>query len=339
LSEQRSALDSWSSLSEEPSTQHTIAGYIPLILSAAGALGVAPFAVMRWMTADWPIAIMDTIIVVGLVALGTYIYRTRKVRVASLLIALLCVSGTVVTVQMRGPQQVYWAFPALMTCFYLIKPREAIALTLAMTAVLAFQLIGGAEPFRAGTIIATILVTTAFAFAFSVINNRQQDQMLKLATRDPLTGVGNRRAFMSKLAEVISKFERTQAPSSLVLLDVDHFKRVNDVYGHSAGDEVLRSVSQRVESRIRVTDSLYRIGGEEFVVVIDGKGIETAALLAEELRERIEASELVPGVAVTVSIGVAEIQKRESHDSWLHRADEALYSAKRSGRNRVRVAG
>jgi diguanylate cyclase len=338
LSEQRSALDSWRRMSEEPSVQPTIARHMPLILSVAAAIGIAPFAVMRWMAADWPLAIIDTILVTGFIALGTYIYRTRKVRAASLLIAALCVIGTLTTVQLRGPQQVYWAYPALMTCFYLLRPREAISLTLTMTAALVVQLIDVGDPLRVGSIIATILVTTAFAFAFSVLNNRQQDQLLELATRDPLTGVGNRRAFLSKLAEIEPKFERTQIPSSLVLLDVDHFKRINDVHGHRAGDEILKRIAHRVESRVRLTDSLYRIGGEEFVVVIDGEGIGTATLLAEELRERIEASELMPGIALTVSIGVAEIRSQESHEAWLHRADEALYTAKRSGRNRVRVA-
>lgn len=325
-------------MSEEAPAQPPIARHMPLILCTAAALGVAPFAVMRWMAAEWAIAIIDTVIVAGFLALGTYVRRTRKVRGASLLICILCVLGTLTTVQMRGPQQVYWAYPSLMVCFYLLRPREAVALTLTMTAVLLIQLTGVLDPFRTASITATILLTTAFAFAFSVLNNRQQDQLLELATRDPLTRTGNRRAFMSKLTEVIAKFERTRTPSSLVLLDVDHFKRINDVHGHSTGDEVLRRAAQRIGSRIRDTDSLYRIGGEEFVVVIEDAGVDTATLLGEELRERIETDELMPGIAVTVSIGVAEIRRQESHEGWLHRADEALYTAKRSGRNMVHAA-
>ena len=312
---------------------------MPLILSAAGALGVAPFAVTRWLAGDWPIAIIDTIIVAAFAVLGTYIYRTRKVRGASLLIAVLCVTGTLITVQMRGPHQVYWAYPALMTCFYLLKTREAIALTLTMAAVLFVQLVGEVNFFRVGAILVTLLVTGAFAASFAVLNNRQHEQLLRLATRDPLTGAGNRRAFLSKLSQAIAAFERSRRPSSLVLFDIDHFKQINDAHGHRAGDEILRRFAQRVESRIRLTDGLYRIGGEEFVVVIDGQGIETAARLAEELRERIEATDVLPGVSITVSVGVAEIRERESHEAWLQRADEAMYAAKRQGRNRVRVAG
>src|SRR5690606_19009123 len=141
-------------------------------------------------------------------------------------------------------------------------------LTLTMAAILFFLLVGKVDPFQAGAIIVTIVVTTAFAFAFSVLNNRQQEQLLQLATRDPLTGAGNRRAFLSKLGQVISTFERTGVPSSLILFDVDNFKSINDAHGHTAGDEILRRISHRIESRIRLTDSLYRIGGEEFVVVI-----------------------------------------------------------------------
>jgi len=311
---------------------------MPLILTAAGALGVAPFAAARWFAADWAVAILDTIIVVAFVSLAIYIYRTRKVRVAGLLIAVLCVTGTVVTVQICGPQTVYWAYPALMACFYVVRPREAIAFTLTMAAVLFVQLLGKVDPLPLAAILVTLVITMAFAASFSVLNNRQQQELIRLVARDPLTGVGNRRAFMSRLAHVMAAFERDRVPSSLVMLDIDHFKQINDRHGHSAGDEVLKRVARRIESRIRATDGLYRIGGEEFVVVIEGRGIETAAHIAEELRERIEGVELMPGISVTVSVGAAEIRERESHEAWLRRADQAMYSAKRLGRNRVKVA-
>jgi diguanylate cyclase (GGDEF)-like protein len=325
-------------MAREPATRHTVAGYLPLILSAAGALGVTPFAVMRWMTGDWLIATVDTIIVAGFVLLGTYIYHTRKVRLASIAVAILCVAGALVTVYVRGPQQIFWTYPALMASFYLLKPREAIALTLSMTAFLIPELMKNVSAFGASTIIISILVTTSFAFAFSVVNNRQHDKLRHLATKDPLTGAGNRRALLAKLTEVIASFDRNQAPSSLVLLDIDHFKAVNDKHGHTAGDEILQRIAQIVELRIRLNDTLYRIGGEEFVVVVDGQGIEAASRLAEQLRTLIEANELLPDRTVTISLGVAELQSGETHDDWVHRADQALYRAKRAGRNTYKLA-
>jgi len=312
---------------------------LPLILSAAGALGVAPFAVMRWMTGDWLIAIIDSVIVAGFAVLGTYIYHTRKVRMASIALAILCVAGALLTVYVRGPQQIYWTYPALMASFYLLKPREAMALTLSMTAVLIPKLMQAVNTFSASSIIITILVTMSFAFAFSVVNNRQQDKLVNLATKDPLTGAGNRRALLAKLTEVIASFDRNESPWSLVLLDIDHFKSVNDKHGHVVGDQILQRIAQIVELRIRLNDTLYRIGGEEFVVIVDGQGIEPACRLAEQLRTLIEANELLPEHTVTISLGVAELQTGEDYQSWVNRADEALYRAKRAGRNTYRLAG
>lgn len=335
---QRSAVEGWSHIAREPSARNTVAGYLPLILSAAGALGVAPFAVMRWMTGDWLIAIIDSVIVAGFAVLGTYIYQTRKVRMASIALAILCVAGALLTVYVRGPQQIYWTYPAVMASFYLLKPREAMALTLSMTAVLIPELMQAVNTFSASSMIITILVTTSFAFAFSVVNNRQQDKLVNLATKDPLTGAGNRRALLAKLTEVIASFDRNESPWSLVLLDIDHFKSVNDKHGHVVGDQILQRIAQIVELRIRLNDTLYRIGGEEFVVIVDGQGIEPACRLAEQLRTLIEANELLPEHTVTISLGVAELQTGEDYQSWVNRADEALYRAKRAGRNTYRLA-
>jgi len=335
---QRSAVEGWSHIAREPEQRHTLAGFLPLILSGAGALGVAPFAVIRWMTGDWLVAAIDSIIVAGFVVLGSYIYRTKRVRAASIAVAILCAGGAIVTVYVRGAQQIYWTFPALMAAFYLLKPREAIVLTVSMAAVLIPRLIQDLNTFEASTIIIAIFVTMAFAFAFSVVNNRQQNKLVNLATKDPLTGAGNRRALLAKLTEVIASFDRSKSPSSLVLLDIDHFKAVNDKYGHATGDQILQRIAQILELRIRLNDTLYRIGGEEFVVVVDGQGIERASRLADQLRTLIEANELLPEQTVTVSLGVAELQSGESHESWVQRADEALYRAKRAGRNTFRLA-
>ena len=336
--EQQSALEAWSQIAPSIRQSDPVATYLPLILSAAGALGVAPFALMRWLTGDWVIAVIDTMIVVGFVCLGTFVYRTRNVRVASIAIAVLSVSGTVITVYVRGPQQALWAYPALMAVFYLMKPREAILMTVAMLAVIVPPLLEQLEAFRVATILITALVTTVFAYAFSVINNRQQRQLVDLATKDPLTGAGNRRALETRLTELVAAFERNGKPASLLLLDLDHVKAVNDIHGHATGDQILQRITQIVELRIRTSDSLYRIGGEEFVVVVDGQNVENANHLAEQLRTLVDANELVPESNVTISVGVAEIRRGETYAKWLHRADNALYQAKRAGRNTVRCA-
>ena len=328
-----SGLDAWRYIASSNTGRKRVEIYLPLILSAAGAIGVLPFAVKRFMQGEWIAAAIDTVIVLGLVVMGTYVYRTRRVRVASIAISILCAGGVLSTVYVIGPHQVYWAYPALMAIFYLIRPREAILLATVTLVALLPKLVPQADTHAATTIVITIVVTGTFAFAFALITNRQREQLMQLATKDALTGAGNRRALDAKLVELVNVYTRTQSVSSIILIDLDHFKKVNDVYGHAVGDQILKSVTDILNMRIRVTDSLYRIGGEEFVVVLDGQDLHRAAHLAEQLRTLVDANELVPDQSVTISLGVAELKAGESAGDWLHRADEALYRAKNAGRN------
>jgi diguanylate cyclase (GGDEF)-like protein len=312
--------------------------YLPLILSAAGALGILPFAVIRWLDGDWIIAAIDTLIIIGFVCLGTYVYRSRNVRVASIALSFLGVGGVLATVYARGPDQAYWAYPAAMLLFYLLRPREAVLATLLMIAILLPKIVPTTDTFRATTIIMTIIVTSVFAYAFSVINDRQRADLVDLAIKDPLTGAGNRRALEQRMKDLIARAKREAVRASLILIDLDHFKSVNDAHGHAAGDQILCRLTDIVNLRIRTTDDLYRIGGEEFVVVVEGLAFDATWHLAEQLRTLVEANELVPDRSVTISVGVAELQEGETVDRWLNRADEALYEAKRAGRNTIRRA-
>ena len=339
MRELESGLGAWRYAVRSGQGRKKVETLMPLILSGAGALGVLPFAVVRYLHGQWIAAIVDTIIVVGLIALGVYVYRTRRVRLASIAISILCVGGILATVYLIGPHQVYWAYPALMAVFYLIRPREAIALALLTVIALMPKLLTITDNHATTTILITIIVTSTFAFAFSLITNRQREQLMRLATRDSLTGAGNRRALDIKLTELVNSYQRTRETSSIILLDLDHFKKVNDVYGHAAGDQILKSLTEIVNLRIRVTDSLYRIGGEEFVVVLDGQDLHRAAHLAEQLRTLVDANELVPDQSVTISLGVAELKDGETPSAWLHRADEALYRAKDAGRNSTSLSG
>ncbi len=328
-----SGMDAWRFIARSESGPRSLESLLPLLLSAAGSLGVLPFAIMRFMQQEWVAAAVDTVIVAGFLTLGTYVYRTHRVRAASVALAVLCVGGVVATVYLIGPHQVYWAFPALMAIFYLIRPREAVFCAVVIVAALIPPVAGSHASHHTTTIFITILVTSTFALAFSLITNRQRAQLLLLATKDPLTGAGNRRGLDAKLNEVVNSYRRSHTPSSLVLLDLDHFKKVNDVHGHAVGDQILKRVTEIINLRIRVTDSLYRIGGEEFVVVLEGADLHKAAHLAEQLRTLVHANELVPDQSVTISLGVAELKDGESGNDWLHRADEALYRAKDAGRN------
>jgi len=334
----RSGLDAWRYVTSFDSRRKTVENYLPLILSAFGAAGVLPFIVLRSMRGEWLAAIVDAIIVIGLVGLGIYVYRTRRIRVAGIGLAFICIAGVISTVYISGPHQVYWAYPVLVAIFYLVRPIEAITFALVTVAALTPVLLGDADSHSTSTILVTIVVMSAFAFAFSLITNRQREKLIQLATKDPLTGAGNRRHFDNKLSEVVNGYQRTATSAAMLLLDLDHLKKVNDSHGHVVGDQILKRIAEIVNLRIRVTDSLYRIGGDEFVVILEGQTIDHAAHLAEQLRTLVEANELIANRPVTVSVGVAELKTDESAEDWLHRADKALYGAKRDGRNTTKQA-
>ena len=328
-----SGLDAWRYIVRSDTHHSSVENYLPLLLSTAGALGVLPFAILRVVQQAWVAAAVDFAIIIGFMVLGTYVYRTRNVDAASIAIAILCVGGALSTVYLIGPQQVYWAYPALMAVFYLIRPRAAIAFAVILVLALLPAILPTVDSHATTTIIITIIVTVFFALAFSLITNRQRERLLRLATKDPLTGAGNRRALDVKLAEAVNTFRRSGLVSSLVLIDIDHFKTVNDAHGHAKGDQILKAITEIINLRIRVTDSLYRIGGEEFVVLLEGQDLHRAAHLAEQLRTLVDANELVEDPSVTISLGVAEIKADEAPTDWLHRADGALYRAKDAGRN------
>jgi diguanylate cyclase (GGDEF)-like protein len=333
-----SGLDAWRYVTDSESGRKTVESFLPLILSAFGAAGVLPFIVLRLMQGEWLAAIVDAVIVVGFVGLGIFVYRTRRVRIAGIGISFICIAGVISTVYISGPHQVYWAYPVLVAIFYLVRPLEAITFTLVTVAALIPSLLGDTDSHSTLTILVTIVVMSSFALAFSLVTNRQREKLIQLATKDPLTGAGNRRHLDNKLNEIVNDYQRTATSAAMLLLDLDHLKKVNDSHGHVVGDQILKRITEIINIRIRVTDNLYRIGGDEFVVILEGQTIDHAAHLAEQLRTLVEANELIADQPVTVSVGIAELKANESAEEWLHRADKALYGAKRDGRNTTKHA-
>ena len=166
----------------------------------------------------------------------------------------------------------------------------------------------------------------------------EKSEYERSSKEDPLTGCLNRAGFSSVLLREQEKLNRTGCPVSFMIFDIDHFKNINDTYGHLVGDEVLVNLAKLVQSMIRNTDSLVRWGGEEFVVLSDDTSIQNGAFLAEKLRKAVETATLITQQQVTCSFGVTEMVPGEDPKSLIARADKALYSSKENGRNRVTVA-
>ncbi|WP_108126605.1 GGDEF domain-containing protein [Saccharospirillum mangrovi] len=170
---------------------------------------------------------------------------------------------------------------------------------------------------------------------------KQVTQEREIARRDPLTQLPNRQGFDQRLAQEIARSDRYGQPLSVALIDVDHFKQINDRYGHLAGDRVLRILAKEMHSQLRKTDFLARYGGEEFVILLPESDQNSALAAIEKMREHISQCPFHfqdSPVKISISAGIAVHQPNEEAEHWLHRADKALYQSKDGGRNRTTVS-
>lgn len=184
-----------------------------------------------------------------------------------------------------------------------------------------------------------LLIVNGFGFLL-LCKQKDERQLRTLATTDSLTGLINRYAFMHEAGRALSLAIRSQQALTLLMVDIDHFKQLNDRHGHAAGDHALCVFAQAAERTLRKHDLMGRLGGEEFAVLLPGTAVNEAVEAAERLRMAIAAAtvELADGRhSMTVSIGVAQVLENETVSAALVRADRALYRAKRDGRNRVRI--
>jgi len=181
-----------------------------------------------------------------------------------------------------------------------------------------------------------IIAITLLLVSYTV--NLFHSRLETMASTDKLTGLGNRQTFDLRLAQALIRHQRDKVPFSVILFDLDQFKRINDTLGHLQGDKVLRKIADVVGKTVRVSDTLCRWGGEELVVLAHNCALDQAAILAEKVRKAIETTAMVSlpdGSAITTSAGVSEAQAGDTADAIIGRADQALYHAKQQGRNRV----
>jgi diguanylate cyclase (GGDEF)-like protein len=228
-----------------------------------------------------------------------------------------------------------WCYPAAISFYFMLPERKAWIANVALLAVAIPQAWVVLEPPLAARVAATLFAVSAFPAIFVRVIDGQQRRLEEQAVTDPLTGLANRTLLRGTLEQAIQQNHRTGAPMTLVSLDLDHFKSINDTLGHDAGDAVLRGIGDLLNRRIRRADKVFRLGGEEFLAILYGTDAEVGRRVAEELRDAIGSLPLLPDRSVTVSVGVAALRPGEDWVEWMKRGDENLYRAKSAGRDRV----
>lgn len=307
-----------------------------LSLSALAVICVSPFIVVRLLNEDWAVAILNSVISVVMLSFFIFVYKTRKINVARFSMSIFIMGVIFVDIAIKGPSMFYWFYPCTVAIFYLVSYKTAFFITCLSAAFIIGSIAQRVTVIELSTISITSIILICFSFLIFRSNHKIAKRLTELAAVDALTLVGNRHAFDKQIANIIRKFERDNVPVCLIIFDLDYFKSVNDTYGHSVGDEVLRNLATLITQHTRAFENLYRYGGEEFVILPVYSDLEKASVLAENIRQLVESHrfEFEPELTLTVSLGIAQYRAGEQRHQWFVRADEALYQAKKSGRNK-----
>lgn len=321
-------------------TKHPLPGNFlkksTLWLAMAGLVILTPFSINNFIQERYLLGIGSMAIVV---ILAINAWSIRRGRYYHLMILLGLVPAILfflaLAIIKQGIVGIVWCYPAIISFYMILPERKAwianVAL-LVITLPITWNIIDTPLAIR---ITATLLAVSAFSAIFTRVITDQQSNLEALAATDPLTGLFNRTLLQVSLEQAIQQTNRTGEPMTLITLDLDHFKTINDTLGHDAGDTVLQSVAGILHNRLRRIDKIFRLGGEEFLALLHGTDTGNSQQIAEELRKSVESLALFPDQSITVSIGVATFQPGEEWTTWMKRSDDNLYCAKQKGRNQV----
>ncbi len=317
---------------------------IVTLVGICSVFGVTPYAVYRLHQGNWIVGFTDTFLVLGTSFAVFYAWRTgNTVRPGQFLAIIYSLGGFLVTIKL-GTNGLFWLYCLVLFNFFVVPPLQSLIATL--TTLVAVCVYGWMRPqdifeshYQMMSFVVTYLMASLFAFVFAYRGRVQRVQLALLATLDPLTGIGNRRTMDEELDIAIADSQRYGMSFGLLVLDLDHFKSVNDRYGHSVGDQVLVDFVRVIKSASRASDRVFRLGGEEFVLLVPK--VDKAGLAgASQHVQRSVANQLrSPGGPVTVSIGGCVLADHENRDDWLRDADICLYQAKDAGRNCTVIKG
>lgn len=267
---------------------------------------------------------------------GITLWNIQKEGVTSRNTLLLSGTLTVVIsalIFLVGGPALLWLYPLAVANYVILPARRALLLNLLAVALAVPASLSDSS--IAIRFFPSMLLVILFLHIFSLQLKAHSQLTNQLITQDKLTSTGNRRALDELLERIQNRPQGQSTQIAMLMLDLDRFKAINDTFGHPEGDKVLQALSSLIAGRLRRGDHLFRFGGEEFVVVLEGASMDGAMRAAEDFRQRVADAHLGPNGDLTVSIGVAMLGPGEFIDVWITRADAALYEAKRQGRNRV----
>ncbi len=300
---------------------------------------LAVFAGYRALHGQWPAAIIDFAIVVLIGVPVIHALRSGNTVGPG---AFLCTTnslGCAVACYVLGPASLPWVYLVLVTNFLIAGPRQSLVFNLLLTVAVVSMPHMFEQPDARIVAAAVAALVTLFAWLSALRISNEQQELEVLASLDALTGLPNRRMMEQALERAVAQHQDGDRSHGLLIVDIDHFKEVNDTYGHVAGDAAIADLAAILKFEMRKHDRVFRFGGEEFVVLLDVDTRDDLWVASERLRQAVRNGLRGPGGRITVSLGGAMAGEEERWQEWFSLADEALYRAKNNGRDSSVIVG
>lgn len=299
---------------------------------------VTGFVIYRFFTGDSSGATINAVIVALLTSVLLLGRVSRFRQTALILFGFIISLSCLLSAMLVSPNGLLWTLLVLWINFLVLPRGLAIGcnIIIVLTLTASFTLFDSLLHQISWATVAVLI--SGFGLVFTNQLREQRRMLSELATLDPLTGAGNRRLMQHELEKAVAERRRGRRPATLMVLDLDHFKHINDQHGHEAGDRVLSEFVEALHEALRTEDGLYRLGGEEFVVLLRDMDGDTAQTKLGDLHSRLSGKVQGPDSPLHFSAGAAVLKDAENWSKWLARADRALYEAKRAGRNRLIIA-
>lgn len=308
-----------------------------MLFGVSAVLGILPFAVYRFATGALWVGLVDAAIVVAISVAVLHAWITGDTRKGGIFMVICNTFGSMLITVLFGHHGLFWVFVVVVTNFFLTARNLALIANALLLLVVWTNPDSYVSLHDRISFIVTSTLVTIYTYIFAYVTATQREQMESLVSQDPLTGCANRRAMEMELERSITIHRRDRTDFSLAVFDLDHFKSINDRYGHEAGDQVLVDFVELLRQRTRKSDHLFRMGGEEFVLLMRNTDRQQMLVVLNKLHRAVQES--LGGIAgpVTVSIGGTQLRSGDGWSDWLSRADAAMYRAKNEGRDRVVV--
>jgi diguanylate cyclase len=312
---------------------------IVLLYGFFSAAIITPFAIYRFLTGANAVGVLDASLVLIIAGIVMYGWKFGKTERTGRILVVIGGFGALLSSEMLGVVGLFWMYVAIVANFFLTtNMRFATVFTIFIMILLAVTGKSFENGAQMWSFLATGFLLSLLSFIIAQQYSLQRRRLEHLATIDPLTGALNRRSMEQELQMAVEEFSRSHAPMAVILMDIDHFKYINDRCGHDKGDQVLQAFANLVMLNTRHVDRFFRYGGEEFLLLLKSSQTDEAMAIAEKIRAVIADTDTGILQGVTVSLGLAPARPGETVEQWTARADAALYSAKNQGRNRVERA-